>query len=519
MPIDYSKLSDEELDKLVEQKKMSEYEKMSDEELDLLVRKKQEKEDSWGEAAKTLGKGIAETAGEGLSLAGAVLDYPIAPARELLGTSIEALIGKKQPSDIFEATTTPIFEGPSKSRSWSTILEDLGVPREAGPAVPVGVEQLMTEEEKAAAPQFMPSAVGGAFLEQLSPMALGKVASKIPTPSISRPELMAKAIGMPASEVDIALKKSPESLKSLETLSEYAKESGVVKPFSNVRNIRDAAEKKLNDVGSKIGKIIDNASSQVESWIEKAPRQEREAYLNSGFNIQKQGPRMLKELSDELEGGGSHYSALRELKKWLEKHDTPTNFRPSVEQMQKWKKNVQDSIKNFEQIGAQQPGKQSAYKKILEYLNKGLEAEVSFAEKYLKNPVDLEEYRKLKKEYYLTSNIYENASSKVSKEIAGELPKPETTLGAIKEMIISPRVTSTLAVSPQVNLIPSKLSPAMQFRAGYVTTSPEYQQAEQTVSMMLMQGVPGFVLDEQVRKSPLKPTEKAQLRKSITEGQ
>lgn len=509
-------MTDEELNALLSESEKKPLEKMTDEELDALLA--EPKEPGYSDLAKETAIGGVKAIGGALETAGKVMDYPFAPARELLGTSIESLLGKRQPSEIFERTTTPLFEGPSKGRSWSEILKDLGVPEVSGPAVPVGIEQLMTEEEKAAAPQFMPATVGGAFLEQLTPSTIGKAISKIPTPSFSRTEMMAKAIGLPSEEIDIATKKIPESLKSLETLSEYAKESGVVKPLSTLKDIRDSAQAKVNEAGSKIGEIIDNASDKINNWLEKAPRAEREAYLKSGFNTQILGPKMLKEIYNEYKGGNvtKRSQAMRELTKWLDEHNMAETYRPFLGEMQQWKKNIQDSIKDFEQIGAQQPGKQAAYRKILDYLNKGIEAELNFSEKFLKNSPNLEEYRKLKREYYLANKIYDSSSAKLSKQIAGELPPPPTTLGMVKDMVVGPRVASTLAVTPEVSLIPSKLTPAMQFRAGYVSTSPEYQQAEQNITRALMMGIPPFILDKQVQLSPLKPTEQAPLRKKIT---
>lgn len=433
---------------------------------------------------RVVGEGIADYAGDALSMVGSVLDYPMAPIREGIGTAIEAATGPKTIGDVGQAIVEPLIMGPSKARSWSQIFQDLGVPAEGGPAVPLGVEQLMTEEEIEGAPKYQPAQMAGAFADLAQPAAMAKL-PKV-TNLIDKAKQTERAIGLTASAVEKGLKAPSQSTSNVKNITDYAKESGIVKPFSSTKKILDRAAEKAESAGAKIGSLVSKANTQIDEWISKAKPQEVEAYLNSGFNVDKVGAKMAKELADELEGGSNVNAALRSMREWVERHDVPIKGRPDLETMQKWKKNVGNSIKNFSESASKQPGKEAAYKKILEYIDKGIESEINFAEKYLKGD-DLKKFKDLKKEYSLSTKIRDSVGKKYASErVSGS--KAANIKDIILEPIYGSRAQSTLATLPE-------------------TVIPRGPIANQ--SRILINQPSPYELQEQINRSNMTPSQKA----------
>lgn len=507
-------MSDAELENLLSQESKSSeksLDQMSDEELQALVDAEEVPQ------KQSLGRKSLDYLSGGAQVLGSIFDYPVAPVREFLGSSVEVLTGKKTPSQLVESVSEPIFKGPSKSRSYTEILESLGVPKEGGPAVPLGVEEVMLPEERQAAPKFQTSAVGGSFLEQATPAAIGKLTSKIPIPSlIDKEKQTARAIGLSPKQISQGMTAGPESTRRLENITNFATESGIVKPLSSREKIFYRAKNKMEEAGKKIGDIIQSSDKDVENWISNATPELVEKYLNSGFNIPKQKAKMMMELSDELEGGANHDSALRTLGKWLDRHEVKSYGRPSIEQMQKWKGNVSKSISDFSKAQNEQPAKAAAYRKILEYLDKGLESEVNFAENYLKSGQKLDEYLKAKKDYSMSKQIHDSTLSLLSKEKASGGGRITGVLDTAKEMIYGAPVQSTLGSmkSPSIGYSPL----INQIRSGYKSTQQQNisDVISNSIEESMKAGIPPYMIDEEIKKSNmLKPTEKAKLRKNL----
>lgn len=444
---------------------------------------------------RVVGEGVLDYAGDALSTVGSVLDYPMAPVREAVGGAaeyakdrasnvaknavniyqgnpIESYEGKTL-GDIGQGIVTPLVEGPSKARSWAKIFEDLGVPSEGGPAVPLGVEQLMTDQEKEMAPKYQPAQIAGALADLAQPAAMAKVPKVIPN-IINREKQAERAIGLTSSAIEKGLTAPSSSTANVENIVNYAKDSGIIKPFSSTKQIFDRAAAKAEQAGKKIGEIVAKANSQIENWISKATPNEVKAYLGSGFNVDKVGAKMAQELADSLEGGSNVKSALNNLKEWVERHDVPMKGRPDLETLQKWKMNVGNSIKDFSKNPGKQPGKEAAYKKILEYIDKGIESEISFAEKYLKGE-DLKKFKDLKREYSLSTKIRDSAGKKFASE-RSSASKSSNLKDILLDPIYGSRVQSTLST------IPEKIIPrgpiANQVRIGATLPPTPYEQQE-----------------------------------------
>lgn len=134
-------------------------------------------ENDWKSRAQMIEEPESSTVGQIVGTLGSILDYPVAPVREAIGSSAEMLLGKKTPGEVLGRTIEPLVAGPSQSRDWKQIMEDIGVPETSNiPAAgPMGIEKLMTEEELAQTPKFSPSAVMGGYADIFTPMASEKM--------------------------------------------------------------------------------------------------------------------------------------------------------------------------------------------------------------------------------------------------------------------------------------------------------------------------------------------------------
>lgn len=390
------------------------------------------------------------------------LDYPFAPIREGLGTTAEAITGKKEFSDIPGAVIDPLLYGPSTARSSQKILEDLGVPSESDiPAgVPMGMEKLMTEEELALAHKFSPSAVAGTLADQAitvgAPKAIGKAMQMLPD-LIDRESQLVKSFGMTKGQAEDALSASDRSVKNLKNLSEISKQEGLVTPFSSTKGIVEKSSKSLEEAGKKIGQIIKDSSADIDNYLINSGPAEQKAYLSSGFNFDRMRPKILTTISSNLEGSPDHDSALRAAASWLDAQEVKSFGRPDIEQLQKWKKNVSSKISDFSYGNNKSSAKEEAMKVILSSIDEGIEDEIKFAEKFLKGN-NLQKFKEAKK-VYATSKIINDAAK--AKEASELVSKSNFSFNPL-DWIEGTRKQSTLANVPSPNIPSPMANPVVQ---------------------------------------------------------
>lgn len=463
------------------------------------------------EKAKDVASTGAEYAGKGLGLAAQVLDYPMGIARESVAAPIEAVIGKKTLGDIPESITRAAF---GKARSATEIAENLGVPKE----IKLAPEQISRPEFFSAVPyaeeqkteSYYPSTVTGIAAD----IAMGPILSKSLTYAgkllpnvIDRTASTARAIGMTGPEYAEALQKTAPSIKGAETIADFGVSQGIVSPLSTRSGIVSKAKNAMKSYGAQLDSIRTSVANDIDTWMETAPPQKVKAYLESSFNFNNQKDKMIRELYSELEGGKNAKAAVSKLNDWLQEFPLSGKYsgKPSLLTLQKWKKNLGDSIADFSKVGASEPAGEAAYKKALEYVDKAMEAEVSLANKMLKNENTIEAYENAKKNYSLAKTIHDSAIEKLGRESMSGGAMTDF-YGELKSGIKGPILQSTMANIPSEMPIFPKLN---VLRAGYNAVDLLKNQMEKAAAA----GVPPSVVDSQIKHSEmLQPTEKAILR-------
>jgi hypothetical protein len=309
-------------------------------------------------------------------------------------------------------------------------------------------------------------------------------------------------------------------LGTRENIVKFAREEGI---FSGIPSIEDVYERSLNKVkqyGSELSDLYKSSKLQESKIIHgdvltpmskeqikfTLDRKDLEGIKNKiirDINTQDWADVDKKSLSSEIE---SYFSNLPE------KIDIP-----DIIELHEIKKEL--GQKAYKIGRTESPtSAEKFWRKAERLVDEEIKSRIDSISKVAGSDV-VDQLKDLNKKYSLSSKIYEYASDSLDAERL-----PYDISGVIRKNILSPEVQVSLSkIGSGIEKIPQVLKPSGAGLAIPFAQIPrnEYrvQNAQEIISQALMQGVPGFVLDEQVKNSPLKPTEKAQLRKSITEGQ
>lgn len=191
---------------------------------------------------------------EGVKFVGKALDYPFAPIRETVGSALDLAQGKEVKNPL-----RFLKDGPEGARSFADLYEQSGMfPKEGSPAVPLGMEQFMTDEEKQAAPKYNPAAMAGSLTDTALGHGVGVVADK----GVSAVKQGANAIGnkLAAGAEQFAENATGATAKQAEKFKPNAGrellDRGLVK-------FGDNAE----DIAKRTGAAVDDANHSIDGAL------------------------------------------------------------------------------------------------------------------------------------------------------------------------------------------------------------------------------------------------------------
>lgn len=128
-----------------------------------------------------------------------------------------------------------------------------------------------------------------------------------------------------------------------------------------------------------------------------------------------------------------------------------------------------------------------------------------------------ESLRDFNKKYSLSNKVYEYSADALDSSRA-----PYDVSGIFRQVALStPAQVGLSKVGTALEAVPKTLAPK-QFAIPLSQIGREdvrMQTAQEMVDAALMQGMPSYIVDQQIQKAPLTPTEKAALRNKVSKGQ
>ena len=384
-------------------------------------------------------------------------------------------------------------------------------------------------------------------------VAGGVIDSKAAKKAAEAPKQIISAMKPTPTKASVLIQ---DNAKRAKEVGDFIFDRGIVKPGDDPSIILSKAETEVRKAGEKLFSFLKNTSKKIDE-----NKSIQDIIQNPSFNVDRDLPELYSIIESELVKSGtsdsakvagdviqqivSDFDSLKRVAK-IEAKKQGAKFSDqlalNLEGLNQMKRFMQDQVANWDRmhdVTKEAPAVSEAYNMAANYFSKKVEQELSrlgddSVAKALKN---------LNKDYSLAADARglanRNAVRNFLKQdqimpIMSGLGTSGLTYSLTKDPAVSAMVGATVgaATSKMQNLQPTtivafqKQLPNMLSRniipktTAYVSamqSTPEFQQAQQDISQALMQGAPPFVLDKEVQKSPLSPTEKAQLRKQITE--
>lgn len=230
----------------------------------------------------------------------------------------------------------------------------------------------------------------------------------------------AAATGMFKNQAKKLLKLDPKGMEgnTIEQIGKHAHDTGIVQAGDNIEDIAQKSGERLNQVGERIG----NAYKQAEESAENAAKymqlnaEEARKLHQTGFNKNS----MLREFLDKSEklfkGKAGGAEAVNKTKAILNDFEAIPKDKLSIQDVQKFKTEVDDILFAANKNPAEIPANKEALKEFRDYLKDKIDQRLEFLDSLTKGNKS-ESLKALNKDYSMTSQINKMARDRLSSDL------------------------------------------------------------------------------------------------------
>lgn len=244
------------------------------------------------------------------------------------------------------------------------------------------------------------------------------------------------ATGPSAKKFREAVSLDPESTKSMENIGKFAIDKGLVQAGDKVDNVYFKASDMLKKLGSDIGDFYDRNQNKIEDYLKTLSDQgnhtEIQKVVDNTFNIQQQKPAIMSNLENMIGAREGSDNVLQRVSDHLDNLTQKYGENPDIGDLHKIKVALGEDVKDWGKAQSESLPMQNAFRYLNGVFGQAIEGEIQNFSKVLA-PDELQKLKTLNKDYSLTSEIQDNALKSYSKKEVGS--HFGNTLGALGGML------------------------------------------------------------------------------------
>ena len=352
----------------------------------------------------------------------------------------------------------------------------------------------------------------GAFGAVAGPLAeLGVTAIKKMTPSSV--ERAFTALGPDKSaRKEARLAGERNALGTKENITSFAKSEKVFDDFPDITEIKNRSISLKQKYGSALNQIYQKAKTLSDEIAHGGMKSENIKFQLSQKDLTRLKNSFVQKIKKEDWSDVDKNSAINEISDYFD--SIQLDDAPDILQLHEIKQSIGD--KAYRVGKSMQPtGSQDFWRKAGRIIDDEIQsriASVSNAMKGTDDEVLADALKEANKKYSLSSRLYEISANAVDSE-----RPPYDISGMIRQAFMSPQTQIGLSkIGAVAESVPSYLKPTGPGFAVPLSqigrVESRMETAKEMVDRALQMGIPPFVIDSEIKKSPLSPTEKAKLR-------
>lgn len=337
--------------------------------------------------------------------------------------------------------------------------------------------------------------------------------------------------------------KGLESSFSKKEIGKFALENKLISAGDTVVDTWNKAMEMKNQVGSRIGNLYGRIQNQLDQISNKSSTQDVK-YILSPYDVHGDMKEAIDFVNKNLGPSVNRKNAISAITSYLEDLQDLYPDNPRMDDLMEIRGKIADRIKDFEKDPSAQTDTVVGFRNLLKYLNGRISDSIKTIDKVVGSN-ESSELMKLNDQYsklQYIADVTGKASARAEGAAQKSLPfllspaaygtAAYAATNALTSDPIKAAVAGTLfgvgnlatkALEGKGNSImanvanqsiPRAMMAPARIQTGFETGYKEapFIQAEQMLDQALMQGIPPFVIDQEIKKQPLSPTEQAKLR-------